>query len=77
MSELKCPHCGQVFTVDESEMGSIVRQIRDAEFEKDLNTRIRELEKHMQEKHELEMETAESKLREQMAAGYQKEQKSL
>ena len=36
MTELKCPHCGQVFTVDESELDSIVNQIRDSEFKNDM-----------------------------------------
>ena len=57
MAELKCPHCGQAFTVDDTELSSIVKQIRDAEFERDLNKRINELEEHMQEKHELELKT--------------------
>ena len=33
MAELKCPHCGQAFTVDDTELGSIMKQIRDKEFE--------------------------------------------
>ena len=32
MSELKCPHCGRMFTVDDAEMNAVVKQIRDAEF---------------------------------------------
>ena len=36
MAELKCPHCGQAFTVDDTELSSIVQQIRDKEFEKDI-----------------------------------------
>lgn len=63
MAELKCPHCGQAFTVDDTELSSIVQQIRDKEFEKDLNSRISELEKHMQEKHELELEVQESEIK--------------
>lgn len=29
MAELKCPHCGQNFTVDDAELASITNQIRD------------------------------------------------
>ena len=61
-SELKCPHCGQVFTVDEAKLDSIVRQIRDKEFEKDLNQRLSELESHMSQEHKLEMSARESAL---------------
>ena len=40
MAELKCPHCGQAFTVDDTEVSSIIQQIRDKEFQKDLKSRI-------------------------------------
>ena len=63
MAELKCPHCGQAFTVDDAELNSIISQIRDSEFNKDLNNRIDELTEHMQEKHELEMEAKENEIR--------------
>lgn len=62
MAELKCPHCGQAFTVDDTELSSITQQIRDKEFEKDLKSRISELETHLQEKHRLEMENLQNQL---------------
>ena len=43
MNELKCPHCGEVFQVDESGYASIVQQVRDSEFEKELKRRESEL----------------------------------
>ena len=58
MAELKCPHCGKVFTVDESELGSIVKQIRDREFENDLKKRTGELEEHLRLQHEMELKDA-------------------
>ncbi|NLV86093.1 MAG: DUF2130 domain-containing protein [Clostridiales bacterium] len=39
MNEIKCPNCGQVFKVDESGFESIVKQVRDHEFEKELQNR--------------------------------------
>ncbi|MDL2294328.1 DUF2130 domain-containing protein [Ruminococcaceae bacterium OttesenSCG-928-D13] len=39
MNEIKCPHCGQVFKVDETGFADIVKQIRDHEFEKELRER--------------------------------------
>ncbi len=36
MNELKCPKCGEVFTVDESGYTAIAKQVRDAEFYKAL-----------------------------------------
>ena len=43
MQEIKCPHCGQVFTVDESGYQQIVSQVRDKEFHKELERREQEL----------------------------------
>ncbi|MBP3814550.1 MAG: DUF2130 domain-containing protein [Butyrivibrio sp.] len=63
MAELKCPHCGQAFTVDDTELSSIVSQIRDKEFEKDLSQRTSELERHLKERHELELSAKENELR--------------
>lgn len=39
MHEIKCPKCGEVFTVDESGYAAIAGQVRDAEFHKDLHER--------------------------------------
>ena len=44
MPEIKCPKCGNVFQVDESDYASIARQIRDHEFQDELDRRIREIE---------------------------------
>ena len=38
-NELKCPNCGTVFQIDEQDYESIVKQIRDKEFEKEINLR--------------------------------------
>ncbi len=43
MKELKCPKCGSVFTVDEADYASILNQVRNAEFEADLQKRLEEL----------------------------------
>lgn len=73
MAELKCPHCGQAFTVDDTELSSITQQIRDKEFEKDLKSRISELEAHLQEKHRLEMENLQNQLALQKEEAHEKE----
>ena len=44
MQEIKCPHCGKVFQVDESGYAQIVQQVRDKEFEKELDRRAHELD---------------------------------
>lgn len=40
MKEIKCPKCGEVFTVDESGYASIVQQVRDQEFKKEVEAAI-------------------------------------
>lgn len=45
MPEIKCPKCGEIFTVDESGYAAIVSQIKDAEFQKDLCDRVTQIEK--------------------------------
>ncbi len=45
MSEIKCPHCGTIFQIDESDYGKIVSQVRDAEFSKEMDYRVQHYEK--------------------------------
>ncbi|MBP3361048.1 MAG: DUF2130 domain-containing protein [Clostridia bacterium] len=45
MQEIKCPKCGEVFQVDESGYASIVKQVRDKEFLKDIHEREARFEK--------------------------------
>ena len=40
MNEIKCPNCGKVFQVDEAGYASIVSQVRNALFEKEVEDRI-------------------------------------
>ena len=37
--QIRCPHCGEVFTIDETNYDSIVKQIRDHEFQKEIRQR--------------------------------------
>ncbi len=39
VNEIKCPHCGKVFQVDESGFADIVKQVRDKEFQHELAQR--------------------------------------
>ena len=36
MNEIRCPKCGEVFKVDESNYAAIVQQVRDSEFKRDV-----------------------------------------
>ena len=44
MAEIRCPHCGEVFQVDESGYTAIVQQVRDLEFNKELDERTKQIE---------------------------------
>ncbi len=60
MAELKCPNCGKAFKVDDSGYADILAQVRNREFEQDLDKRVKEalaLAETEQKKHELELKT--------------------
>lgn len=40
MHEIKCPHCGKTFTVDEAGYADIAKQVRDKEFDRQLQERL-------------------------------------
>lgn len=61
MSEIKCPHCGQVFTVDESEYAAILNQVRGVEFEKEVSRRVHEMEESLDSKTKVKVMEAEKK----------------
>lgn len=44
MQEIKCPNCGEVFQVAESDYAQIVKQVRDQEFSKEIERREKEME---------------------------------
>ena len=39
MNEIKCPNCSTVFQINEEDYDSIVKQVRDKEFEREINLR--------------------------------------
>ena len=57
MREIKCPKCGNVFSVDEADYAAIVNQVRNAEFEAEIQRRMSEI----QERHKTEQELATEK----------------
>ena len=60
MPEIKCPKCGEVFTVDESGYAAIAGQIRNAEFHKEVHERVAQLEKD--KARDLELLKAQNKM---------------
>lgn len=66
MQEIKCPKCGEVFQVDESGYAAIVKQVRDREFEKEINARTIQFETEKETAVKLAKAEAESKFNETM-----------
>ncbi len=51
--ELKCPHCGQVFKIDEGEYAELLSQIRNDAFEKEIHEKLKQLEESKKRDEEL------------------------
>ena len=75
MQEIKCPNCGSVFQVDESGYAQILQQVRDKEFNMELDRREQELARKKEDdltiarmeqerKHKEELSKKDSKLAE-------------
>ena len=54
MKDIKCPHCGKVFSVDEASYASILNQVRNEEFNAELEKRM----ETMHRQHEMEKKAA-------------------
>lgn len=59
MKELKCPKCGSVFSVDEADYALIMNQVKNAEFQAEIERRTEELKKQQK----AEQTAAEEKLK--------------
>ena len=77
MAELRCPHCGEQFTVDDAALSSIVSQIRDSEFNNEVKERVEEIEANMQEKHQLQLDAIKSEVTLELNEVHQKEIQKL
>ena len=53
MNEIKCPHCGKAFKIDEAGYADILKQVRDTDFEKQLHERLELAEQDKQNAIEL------------------------
>ncbi len=62
MSQIKCPQCGTVFTVDETDYADIARQVRDAEFNESVSEAVADREETMRAKMELSLAQKDQEL---------------
>lgn len=68
MNEIKCPHCGKAFKIDEAGYADILKQVRDSEFDKQLHERLELAEQEKQSAIELAKAKAASESQKSAAA---------
>ena len=66
MEEIKCPKCGTIFTIDEANYDSIIKQIRDHEFDKELEDRMKLLQESSNTNLKLKTQELESTHKEEL-----------
>ena len=67
MNEIKCPNCGTVFHIDEQDYESIVKQIRDKEFEQEIKLREEQYKKDKEQTIKIMEIEASKKLEEELS----------
>ena len=67
MHEIKCPHCGKAFNVDEAGYAEILSQVRDEAFDKALHDRLELAEQEKQAAIELTQAKAAGELKDALA----------
>jgi hypothetical protein len=67
MNQIKCPHCGKEFTIDESSYLEIVSQVRNKEFQSEIHEKIEQLKTQNQKDIIIEKSKVESDYKEQLS----------
>lgn len=67
MNKIKCPNCKEVFTIDENSYESIVKQIRDKEFEEEIEQRKKDIEKDKENTLKIKEIELDNKLKEEIS----------
>lgn len=76
MAQIKCPKCGEVFTIDESSYAQIVSQVRNAEFSKEIDERKQQF--NLEKAQEIELlEQRNQAEKEKIAMHFQQEISAL
>ena len=64
MYEIKCPECGSTIKMDENSYSNIIKQVRDKEFEEEINQRLALLEQDKQKSIELAVQNLRLQMQE-------------
>ena len=67
MNEIKCPHCGEVFQVDEAGYAAIQAQVRTQEFEKEVQDRADALHRELEARQRAALTEAEAQYKQEIA----------
>jgi len=62
MHEIKCPHCGKAFTIDEAGYADILNQVRTKEFNEEIHEKLEQI-KHQ---HSSELALVEEKTKNEL-----------
>lgn len=68
MRELKCPNCGKTFTVDEAGYAAILSQVKNKEFDRELEKRLHDMAEAQKAQQEAEGLKAEQSFQSKLAA---------
>ncbi|WP_295546524.1 DUF2130 domain-containing protein [uncultured Pseudacidovorax sp.] len=68
MQDIKCPHCGKAFKIDESGYADILKQVRDSDFDRQLHERLELAEQDKRSAVELARAQLASELEKKAAA---------
>ena len=60
MPELKCPNCQKTFVIDQDDYASLLSQVRNEAFEKELKERLEAQEKNNKQQNEINLQKAKS-----------------
>ena len=77
MNEISCPHCNKAFKVDETGYAHILKQVRDSEFDKQLQERLELASKEKQNAIELTKEKTINQMRDDMSKKIMEASESL
>lgn len=77
MNEISCPHCNKAFKVDETGYANILKQVRDSEFDKQLQERLELASKEKQNAIELTKEKIINQMRDDASKKIKEASESL
>lgn len=77
MNEISCPHCNKAFKVDETGYAHILKQVRDSEFDKQLQERLELASKEKQNAIELTKEKTINQMRDDISKKIMEASESL